>query len=56
MFHTNAHTELDKVEFKLQSSGIPSRRMESDTAGTYKPNYFVVVKPDDFNNSLIIIK
>lgn len=56
VFHTNNATDLDGVELKLLSSGIPSRRMESDTAGTYKPNYFVVVKPDDFNNSLIIIK
>jgi hypothetical protein len=56
VFHTTYELELDAVEFKLQSSGIPSRRMESDTAGTYRPNYFVVVKPEDFHNSLIIIK
>ena len=56
VFHANNEIELDAVEFKLQSAGIPSRRMESDTAGKYKPNYFVVVRPEDFRNSLIIIK
>lgn len=56
IYHTNAQTDLDAIELKLQSSGIPSRRMESDTAGTYRPNHFVVVRPEDFNNSLIIIK
>lgn len=56
IFHTNAQEELDAIEFKLQSSGIPSRRMESDTAGKYKPNYFVVVRPEDFKNSQIIIR
>jgi hypothetical protein len=56
VFHTNTELELDAVEFKLQSAGIQSRRMESDTAGIYKPNYFVVVRPEDFDNSLIIIK
>lgn len=56
IYHTNAQTDLDAIELKLQSSEIPSRRMESDTTGIYKPNYFVVVRPEDFNNSLIIIK
>jgi hypothetical protein len=56
IYHTNAQTDLDAIELKLQSSAIPSRRMESDTTGIYKPNYFVVVRPEDFNNSLIIIK
>ena len=56
VYHTNIETELDAIEFKLTSSGIPSRRMESDTTGTYRPNHFVVVRPEDFKNSLIIIK
>lgn len=56
IYHTNAQTDLDAIELKLHSLAIPSRRMESDTTGIYKPNYFVVVRPEDFNNSLIIIK
>jgi len=38
---------LAQVEQVLSEAGIPSRRMESDTEGVYRPNYFVVVRPED---------
>jgi len=56
VFHTNIESELEAIELKLTEAGIPSRRMESDTVGKYQPNYFVVVRPQDLKNSLIIIK
>jgi hypothetical protein len=47
IYHTLAQENLEQVETMLNEAGIPSRRMESDTAGTYRPNYFVVVRPED---------
>jgi len=35
------------AEAKLNGEGIPTRRMESDTNGVYRPNYFIIVHPQD---------
>lgn len=56
VYHTNEVFSISFVEDILRHNNIPFKRMESDTAGMYKPNYFVVVRPDDFENSLITIK
>ena len=56
VFHTLKKSELAEVESKLNAEGIKSRRMESDTDGEYKPNYFVVVRAEDHEKSLTIIK
>ena len=47
IFHTLVDTEINSVESLLNGEGIPTRRMESDTEGVYRPNYFVVVRPED---------
>lgn len=47
MYHTLVEGNLQQVEELLSSEGIPNRRMESDTEGVYRPNYFVVVRPED---------
>jgi hypothetical protein len=47
VYHTHDVSKLDAVEELLKSLEIPSRRMESDTQGEWKPNYFVVVMPED---------
>ena len=51
VYHTYEVSELDKVEELLKASEIPFRRMESDTAGEYKPNHFVVVLPADMERA-----
>jgi hypothetical protein len=48
VYHTNDPSTLEAVEESLRGQGIPSRRWESDTDGVYRPNYFIVVKPEDF--------
>lgn len=45
--HRLVKSELLEVEELLDEHGIPHRRMESDTTGVYRPNYFVVVRPAD---------
>jgi hypothetical protein len=47
IFHTLVDTEINSVESLLNGEGIPTKRMESDTEGVYRPNYFVVVRPED---------
>ena len=47
IYHTIVEVNLEPVELMLNGEGIPTRRMESDTEGIYKPNYFVVVRPED---------
>jgi hypothetical protein len=51
VFHTNNELELAGVELILDLEEIPNRRMESDTAGEWKPNYFIVVLPQDFDKA-----
>jgi hypothetical protein len=51
VYHTHNPSELERVEGLLRAADIPSRRMESDTAGEYKPNHFVVVLLADFERA-----
>lgn len=55
VFHTLVEANLEAVEHRLNEAGIPSRRMESDTEGMYKPNYFIVVYPEDVERALNIL-
>lgn len=55
VFHTNTETELESVEEALNREGIPNRRMESDTAGEWRPNHFVVVRPEDVSKAANIL-
>jgi hypothetical protein len=43
---------LRAVEILLNDVGIPTKRMESDTEGVYRPNYFIVVRPDDVDKAV----
>jgi len=47
IYHTLVENDLVQVEQVLSEAGIPSRRMESDTEGVYRPNYFIVVRPEN---------
>lgn len=47
IYHTLQAQNIAEVEQMLNAEGIPTKRMESDTAGIYQPNYFVVVRPED---------
>jgi hypothetical protein len=47
VFYTLVESRLEAVEALLTEAGIETKRMESDTAGMYRPNYFIVVHPDD---------
>lgn len=47
IYHTLVEVNLDEVEQILNREGIPTKRMESDTDGVYRPNYFIVVRPED---------
>lgn len=49
VWHSNNPSDLLAIEGVLRNMRIPSRRWESDTEGVYRPNYFVVVRPEDFN-------
>lgn len=55
VFHTNKEEELGRVEEILKTNKIPCRRMESDTVGEYKPNYFIVVLPSDVERSKSLV-
>lgn len=50
-YHTNSTAKLEKVEKAVKESGIPYRVIESDTVGTYKPNYFIVVPPEEVDKA-----
>jgi hypothetical protein len=47
IYQTLVEVNLEPVEAMLNGEGIPTKRMESDTEGMYRPNYFVVVRPED---------
>jgi hypothetical protein len=49
VWHSNNQIDLLEIEGVLSRLNIPSRRWESDTEGVYRPNYFVVVRPEDFS-------
>ena len=51
IFHSLEEENLREVEELLDEHGIAHRRMESDTEGMYCPNYFVVVRPDEYQNA-----
>lgn len=55
IYHTLVEEGLRAVEILLNQGGIPSRRMESDTEGMYKPNYFIVVRPEDVERGVNIL-
>jgi len=52
VWHSNLPATLEPIEANLDAMGIKHRRMESDTQGVYKPNYFIVVQPKDFKKVL----
>jgi hypothetical protein len=52
IFHTLNEANLGTVESLLNEQGIPYRRMESDTEGMYRPNYFIVVRPEDVDRAI----
>ena len=56
VFHTLVERNLEAVETKLNGEGIPSRRMESDTDGVYRPNYFIVVRPEDVDRAVSLVQ
>lgn len=47
IYQTLVQQDVVPVEAMLNGEGIPTKRMESDTDGVYRPNYFIVVRPDD---------
>jgi hypothetical protein len=55
VFHSNQVSDLGAVEAKLSEAGILSRRMESDTTGVYRPNYFIVVFPNEHDRALNLL-
>ena len=55
VFHTLVESGLESVEQMLTEAGIPTKRMESDTQGVYRPNYFIVVRPDDVARAVNIL-
>lgn len=55
IFHTLVEASLEPVESKLIGEGIPTKRMESDTSGVYRPNYFVVVRPEDLDRAVLCL-
>lgn len=55
VFYTLVESELEAVEQRLTEAGIQTKRMESDTAGVYRPNYFIVVSPDDLARAVNIL-
>jgi len=55
VFHTWIKSNIKLVEEILTRENIPTKQMESDTDGVYRPNYFVVVRPEDFDNAVNIL-
>jgi hypothetical protein len=51
VFHTNNEAELGAVEQLLNAEGIPNRRIESDTLGKWKPNFFIIALPSDVDKA-----
>ena len=55
VFHSLTASSLEPVEAMLNGEGIPTRRAESDTDGVYRPNYFLVVRPEDVDKAVRIL-
>ena len=47
VFETLDERKIDNVERMLKDEGITTKRMQSDTVGQYKVNYFLVAKPNE---------
>lgn len=56
VFETLDERKIDNVERMLNDEGIRVKRMQSDTAGQYKVNYFLVAKPNDRAKALELIQ
>lgn len=52
VYHTLVEEGLRAVEILLNDVNIPTRRAESDTDGVYRPNYFLVVRPEDVDKAV----
>jgi len=55
IFHTLSADNIGAVEVMLNNEQIPTKVIESDTAGVYRPNYFVVVRPQDISKAVSIL-
>lgn len=55
VWHNNTTAGFEALEEGLRAIGVPSRRYESDTEGAWRPNHFIVVRPEDYNRVLTII-
>jgi len=55
VFHSLKEASIEPVEAMLNGEGIPTRKTESDTDGVYRPNYFVVVRPEDVDKAVRIL-
>ena len=55
VFHSLTASSLEPVEAMLNGEGIPTKRTESDTDGVYRPNYFLVVRPEDVDKTARIL-
>ena len=55
VFYTLVESGLEAVEQRLTEAGIQTKCMESDTQGVYRPNYFIVVRPDDVARAVNIL-
>lgn len=51
----DSEAELFLCEVILNANEIKYRLIETDTAGVYKPNFFLVVRPDDYQKALQIL-
>lgn len=51
----DSEAELFACEVILNANSIQHRIVETDTAGKYKPNFFLVVRPDDHQKALSIL-
>jgi hypothetical protein len=52
VYHTLLEAGLRAVEILLNDVDIPTRRAESYTDGVYRPNYFIVVRPEDVDKAV----
>lgn len=53
--HEFSEGDLFHFEVTLNENEIPFKIIETDTAGVYKPNFFMVVRPDNHQKSVSIL-
>lgn len=53
--HQGSEGDLFVFEVILNANSIQHRIVETDTAGRYKPNFFLIVRPDDHQKALSIL-